>query len=339
MRAVGIGPLRTRPRFEGGDSSDSSRIQPGTSMHDLQATLDDPSNRAGRTSTKSFRTRWVIAALGLAVGFFLLCNRDQLTRRLRFQLTGAVQVQGLSLCLDPGDSMITQIILHDGTYEKAQTALLSGFLHPGDTFIDVGANIGWYSLIASRIVGTEGRVVAFEPAPASFELLRRNAVLNHCTNTILEPRALSDKAGELALHLGATNKGHNSILETSETRESVTVPAVELDDYLRNHEGPIALIKIDTEGAEGFVLAGMEQTLRKHPETLIIMEFYPTLIRQAGFDPAGLLARFHEKGYEIKAIDEITGQPVIVAESQVTRLTDMLEKNQKYVNLLVRSAE
>lgn len=305
-------------------------------MHDLQATVDDASPEVGWTSAHSRRTRWVILGLGLSVGLLVLFKGDQLVRRVRFQVTGAVQVQGLTLCLDPDDQMITQMILQDGTYEKAQTALLSSFLHPGDTFIDVGANIGWYILIASRIVGTKGRVIAFEPAPSSFELLRHNANLNHCGNTILEPKALSNKGGEFPLYLGATNKGHNSILKTSETRQSVVVEAVTLDEYLGNDEGEIALIKIDTEGAEGFVLAGMEQTLRNHPRTVIIMEFYPTLIRQAGFDPAGLLGRFHHAGYEIQAIDEVTGQPVPVRESQITTLATILEKNKKYVNLIVR---
>jgi FkbM family methyltransferase len=305
-------------------------------MQNPQATTDETSPPAKRPRWRLRPAQWVILALSLVVGGLLHLRCDQLLRRLQFRLTGEVQAAGLNLRLDPTDKMITEMILRDGSYEHGETELLSGFLHPGDTFIDVGANIGWYTLVASRIVGAKGRVFAFEPAPGSFELLACNAALNHCDNARLEPKALSDKHTSISLNLGVTNKGHNSILKTPDTGESVSVEAVSLDEYLGSDPGDIALIKIDTEGAEGFVLAGMEQTLRKHPRTVLFMEFYPTLIRQAGFEPLSLLQRFHDSGYEIQIIDDEQAKPEPLPEARLKALATDLEKRREYVNLIIK---
>jgi hypothetical protein len=114
------------------------------------------------------------------------------------------------------------------------------------------------------------------------------------------------------------------------------VEAVSLDEYLGSDPGEIALIKIDTEGAEGFVLAGMEQTLRKHPRTVLFMEFYPTLIRQAGFEPLSLLRRFHDSGYEIQIIDDEQARPEPLPEARLKALATDLEKRREYVNLIIK---
>ena len=75
--------------------------------------------------------------------------------------------------------------------------------------------------------------------------------------------------------------------------ETVTVEALPLDEYLKDVAGEIALIKIDVEGAEGFVLKGMQETFRKNPRMALLMEFYPTLIRRGGSDPVEMLHNFY----------------------------------------------
>ena len=257
-------------------------------------------------------------------------------RHIRFLFTREARAEGLTFKLDPQDKMVTLHILDHGNYEPGETKVFRSLLKPGDTFIDVGANIGWYALIASKIVGPSGRVIAFEPAPASFALMRRNAQINDCRNTTLVEKALSDKKGTLRLNLGETNKAHNSILKTAETRDSVEVEANTLDEYLEGDEGEIALIKMDVEGAEGFVLAGMRKTLEKHPKTAIIMEFFPSLLRQAGFDPGAMLREFQASGYEIQDIDEATGDLTPIREDRIRSLVESLEKGGAHINVLIK---
>ncbi len=138
--------------------------------------------------------------LSVIVVGLLIANRDQIIRRIRFWQTGTVRVTKYTFRLDPEDRVMTEYILRFGEWERAETATIRSLLRPGDTFIDVGANFGWYTVIASDVVGNDGRVIAFEPAPAALALLRHNIQANGCENVTLEPEALSDRVGTLQLH-------------------------------------------------------------------------------------------------------------------------------------------
>ena len=82
------------------------------------------------------------------------------------------------------------MVLSSGTYEPEETRLFRSKCRPGDTVIDVGANVGWYTVIASKLVGKKGRVIAFEPEPVNFAILKKNVLANGCENVILELKAL-----------------------------------------------------------------------------------------------------------------------------------------------------
>ncbi|NQU21290.1 MAG: FkbM family methyltransferase [Candidatus Nealsonbacteria bacterium] len=260
----------------------------------------------------------------------------EIWRRVEFIRKGNVRIGELTVCLDPKDEMITQVILDRGCYEPESSAMIREILKPGDTFIDVGANIGWFTLMASRIVGREGRVIAFEPAPESFEYLRRNVEVNGCKNTIIEQKALSNKRGKLELRIHETNKGGHSILTSAERPDSIEVDAISLDEYLEGVEGNLTLVKIDTEGAEGIILQGMQKTLRSQPRMAIIMEFQPTSILRTGVNPTAMLCDLLGMGYEIQVIDVPSGDLVSVSQPQVSKLSELLEASQTHVNILVR---
>jgi FkbM family methyltransferase len=268
----------------------------------------------------------------------LVANRDQIIRRVRFWQTGTVRVYAYTFRLDPQDRMMTQYILRFGEWERAQTATIRSLLRPGDTFIDIGASFGWYTVIASDAVGKEGRVIAFEPAPAAFELLRLNVKANGCENVTLEPKALSDRRGTVQLHLHESNKGSHSILPSKERQRTVTVEAVSLDEYLEGCPGEVAVVKIDTEGAEGIILDGMSETLNKHPRMSVILEFTPDSLRQVGHDPGALLHRFYSSDCELFIIDEYSGLTIPLNEGKALWLVDVLESRQEFVNLLIKRA-
>lgn len=104
----------------------------------------------------------ILLLMAIVVGI-LLCRGSELTRRVNFYFTGSVEIDGLTIFLNPADKTITQAVLQSDAWEPETTAAIRNILKPGDTFIDVGANIGWFTLIASREVGEKGRVIAFEP--------------------------------------------------------------------------------------------------------------------------------------------------------------------------------
>ena len=164
--------------------------------------------------------------------------------------------------------MITPALIATGVWERNQTEELREILRPGDTFIDVGADFGWYTVIGAKAVGPTGRVIAFEPVPQNLEFLRRNVAANGCANARIEPLALSNKSGKLTFHLSRENLGDHSMFSIADRPDAIEVQATTLDEYLRNDSGKIALIKIDTQGAEGLILEGMREVLQKHPETI-----------------------------------------------------------------------
>jgi FkbM family methyltransferase len=234
----------------------------------------------------------------LAGVVFLFGGR--LVRTIQFRLTGSVSALGNTYYVQPEDKVITPTLLRWGVWEPYETQEVREILRPGDTFIDVGADFGWHTVIGAKAVGPTGRVIAFEPVPQNLEYLRRNVAANGCANVKIEPVALSNKSEKLTFHLSRQNLGDHSRLEAADRPTAIDVQAVTLDEYLKDDPGKIALIKIDTQGSEGYILEGMRETLRKHPEMAILIEFTPDWLRQTGFDPEATLRELHEQGYEIR---------------------------------------
>ena len=159
---------------------------------------------------------------------------------------------GLKMYLDPTDKVITPTILVIGNWEPAETAWFLRIVKPGDTIVDVGANVGYYTIIGSRLVGDKGKVYAFEPEPAKFELLEKNVRLNGLTNVVLERKALSNRKGTLKLFIADKNKGDHRIYQPEgESRPSVDVEAVRLDEYFKDHKRRIDVLKIGHPGRRG----------------------------------------------------------------------------------------
>jgi FkbM family methyltransferase len=157
-------------------------------------------------------------------------------------------------------------------------------------FIDVGANIGYFSCLMSKLAGPAGKVLAIEPDPQNLKLLEQNIKINNLKNVVVHPSALG--AGEGSAMLGlykSSNRGRHSLLE-KDAKSQIKVPVRTLDDVARNsgkNVGSWSLVKIDVEGYEGFVIDGARETLPRI-ETLV-MEFSPAILKNAGGDPASTL--------------------------------------------------
>lgn len=168
-------------------------------------------------------------------------------------------------------------------------------LRRGDQYLDIGANIGMTSLMASSLIGHEGKGFAFEPNPETFERLRRHFELNHTSNLEPVPFALSDREAEMDLVLPTGNSGlgslaavHNGSGRSFKVRTTTGRPYVD-----RLDPGKPTVIKIDVEGYEVKVLNGIEGVL-DWPEVAIIAEVNDGMLRRAG-DSAGALVDLLEK--------------------------------------------
>ncbi len=251
----------------------------------------------------------------------------------RFVFTSAARsvsvVDGFRLCFDRSDVDAPAFLL--GTYEETTTRLFKRLVKPGMVVVDLGAHIGWYTLLAARQVGKTGRVYAFEPSQANFLFLLRNLDLNGIHNVIPVRKAVSNTRGSMTLFSGQHGRtGLNSLYPNRFTGgEAVTVEAITLDDFFEK-EGwpPIDLVKMDIEGAEPAALEGMTRLIQKMASIKLIVEFFPTVLQAAGVSPQQFLERLLRLGLTVQVINEQL-EPL-----DIHRLIAQLSSGPLMVNLL-----
>ena len=205
------------------------------------------------------------------------------------------------------DQFVSRRIREEGVWEPYETSLLLALLSPGDVFIDVGANIGYFSVLAASVVGDQGAVFAFEPDPDNFQLLQANAVLNAQQNCItIVPAALSDVTGEGRLFLAADNLGDHQVYAGEEARPSIAIALLQGSEYLEARLQRLDLIKVDTQGSEFHVIAGlMPLLLRLQRKPRIIIELTPHALRQAGASGRALIESLAKLGQPMWIIDHM----------------------------------
>ena len=226
---------------------------------------------------------------------------------------------GIILELDQSDPVASGAVAL-GVYERYESEIFRSKAKPGMTIIDIGANLGYYTAIASRLAGDNGLVIAFEPEPNFFKLLSRNIGRNNMKNTACFELAIAEKNGLTNLYLSNENKGHNSIIKSEELKTSVQVKTTTLDDFLLSQKiTKVNIIKMDVEGAEILALEGMRNTLAKHLP-LLFLEFSPHSIIKLNRKPLDLLLTLRNFGYSIFEINK--------ARQHLDGVTDF----QKFIN-------
>jgi len=239
-----------------------------------------------------------------------------------------VRVQGHLMRLDEKDTLE---LGRKSVYEPLETGLLKRELGPGQTFVDIGANIGYYTLIAARRVGPAGRVYAFEPDPDNFELLRINVELNGYTNVVLVNKAVAEKARTTRLYLSESNKGDHRLYDSGDGRRFINVPVVSLDGFFKNLDKKIHFIKMDIQGAEAAALEGMKGVIRKNRGLKLVTEFQPEGLRNFGSDPGKYLRTLKKLGFKLSEISEKEG--VLRPANPVELMNRFALTKDEYTNL------
>lgn len=231
---------------------------------------------------------------------------------------------------------VSSRIYYFGVWEPNLTGLLMRRLAKGDVFVDVGANIGYFSVLASRLVGETGRVVAIEASPRIHAMLADDLTLNQAANVRALNVAVSDHDGTAAIYAGPEeNRGATSLRAERGGHYEARVRTAPLTDLLEPAElARVRFIKIDVEGAELPVLLDLLAHLDVYPANMeIIVEVAPDEMRDAGVPLDTLIERFAAHGYnwyelenhhDVNAYFDPTPRPPVRGSAVPTRRADIV---------------
>jgi FkbM family methyltransferase len=214
------------------------------------------------------------------------------------------------LLIDSRESVLGPALLLKGQWEPDVTRWFQRSLGTGQVLVDVGANVGYYSLLGSMLVGDGGRVFAVEAHPRMAELLHRNVIVNGRHNVVTVQKAAWSKPDVLEFHLrrhfaansSAGSLGDDGLLQLDDIEDVVKVEAVPLDEILAG-VGSVDVIKIDVEGAESQVVAGLSRTLDSNPDVKVMLEWSPGQLEMVGNDPSELLGRMRDHGFRFRLME------------------------------------
>ena len=232
-----------------------------------------------------------------------------------------VLTEGFILGVPSEEWNLAMYLSQGGHFEYACEKFFKGLLREGMAVLDLGANLGIYTLHALK---AGCHVFSYEPTPRICEILRQNVKVNAFAETgrsTVFQSAVSNVCKESIFYERAGTCGQCNSIYGEEGDPSYSVQMVTLDSQ-REMLGKIDVIKMDIEGAEYNALLGMRELLAENPGVQIMMEYAPAHIRRAGHRPEELLELIKEYGFTIKLIDETTGKVRAVDDSELKRLND-----------------
>jgi FkbM family methyltransferase len=240
------------------------------------------------------------------------------------------EVNGKRMYLDLSDRGLSWPLFLRGVYEDFETRVFKEVVKRGNVVVDVGAGIGYYSLLAAHLVGEEGMVYAFEPEPNNYGLLVKNVEINEISNVVCIRKAMSNKTGHAKLFLSATNRGDHRIYDLKDGRESVSIEVTSLDTFFEGQPRRIDVIKMDVQGAEAQVLEGMSSLIQENPDLVILTEFWPLGLQLSGSSAAEFLNQLLRHHFVIYDMNEVLGQLDPVDPSELVNM----RLREKHTNLL-----
>jgi len=228
---------------------------------------------------------------------------------------------------------LSRVLLRGRLFEPFETFLLRREVRPGDVVLDIGANIGYYTLQFAQLVGPQGKVIAFEPDTKNFGLLKRSVEANGFANVELVNAVQADRTGRLALHRSARNPGDHrlALAHGGENRETAEVDVTSIDAFFGGRDKRVDFIKMDIQGSELLAIQGAREVIGANPFMKLTCEFWPSGLRRAGSNPRQVLLELHRLGFCPLLIDEEKGQ---LAPCRPGRLVkDLATARPRYANL------
>lgn len=227
--------------------------------------------------------------------------------------------------------MMLECFDHDVLYEAETAQFIATALRPGDSFVDIGTHVGYFSMLAAALVGPEGTVISFEPEVRNFNQLVEHIELNGFGNVAPINAAVGARTGKAQFHTNGDNDGGHALWEVGRhpynqrsrlAPMTRTVDLVSLDSFLRDLGVSPRMVKIDVEGAGHSVLEGARETLTLRPIPFIVAEINRFGLEQMGSSEQAIRRFMTELGYETFAFDRNGGRIVQLDESETVE-TDM----------------
>lgn len=244
-------------------------------------------------------------------------------------LTATDTIYNLDFKVEIHDAMGRKIFKRGSLHPEHTSFLLTLPYSDGDIILDIGANIGWYSIVLKNNIQRSVKIYAFEPEPLNFNLFTKNIAHNRVNNIEAINKAVAEKSGQSTLFLYyPKNSGRHSLLNINpQTKKSIQIETINIEDFLKNQRidfRNVKLIKIDIEGYEVFALKNASALLQELP--YMFLEFSPMLIRQGGQDPASFIQWLADFGFNFYNID---------GRTNVTRSVEFLTSMNDSENLFL----
>ena len=237
--------------------------------------------------------------------------------------TDYAEVWAGKMFLHPNDAFRLSIYGIHGTHDFK---IIKNNVKDGDNVVDLGANIGYFTLILAKLVGPTGKVFAFEPDPRNLALLKKNVEYNNYKNVIIIPKAVSNVNDRCTLYTGQKTFGQNKIYNPKKTKTQKFIPidseTVRLDDFFKTNGllDKISFIKMDVEGAEFLALSGMKEILKLNKNIKIFTEAEISYLEDAGSSYDQFIDLLTENDFTFSIADNRTETLTKVNKSQLEKI-------------------
>ena len=228
-------------------------------------------------------------------------------KRVEVEVPGAGRLQVQTH--EDRDPYISGCLQLGKIFEPHILQILRLLLRRGDHFLDVGANLGWFAMIGSRIVGKDGRVFAVEPDPDNHRLLTANLATNGCGNARTYRCAAGSRRGRTVFSRSATNRGDHRVGTVQGALETIAVKLRPVDGLLWPRRR-LDFALLDTQGSEVSVLRGMNSILDRNPAMRLIFEYWPHGLRSCGSSAAELAAILEARRWKLWLLEDGAVRPI-----------------------------
>ncbi len=238
------------------------------------------------------------------------------------------------LYLNPNDPVVSGAIFFN-VYEKSESNFIKSICYEGMNILDIGANIGFYTALFSQSAGDDGMVIAIEPDKESYKYLSKSINSFYYKNVLSFRLAASDTKQKLPLFISTENRGDNRLYSTNQKRNSMIVDCITVDELLKENKiKNLDLIKIDVQGYEPKVLKGMIKIVKSSKELILLSEFWPKGIQEAGEDPQEYLIMLRKMQFQLFELKK-NGSLVILKPGEDKKFIKKY-RGRRYTNIICK---
>ena len=209
---------------------------------------------------------------------------------------------GNKFFLDKDDSIHYSLAEDESSTPNHISKLIHNACAEGNIAVDVGANIGWHTLQYAKLVGSKGKVFAFEPVSENFELLKRNVSENNYKNISCIQKAVSNQVKKATMEISSRIGDHRIIQNKTSEKPTIQVDCTTLDNFFKE-KNKVDFLKIDAEGFDFFVLEGAKQIIEKNQNIIIFIEFNPYLLNLNNVEPKKLVDLLVNLGFTLYDVE------------------------------------